>query len=150
MGQYKYEFFSKIIKFFIYLIFWAYVKTKGEFMKKIILPLLLLTVVSNANAAGIASKITGILCDYRNSEVIYNFKKNTIRHITRYAEDVKPMIAVQVDDANDTIVVTSKSFSTVSDDVFKVAGKPYQAGIGPDTIYVKVLRGTDECTGRFD
>lgn len=119
-------------------------------MKKLILPLLLLTVISSeANAKGIAGQIKSIFCDFRGSQSVFSIQKKTITHYGRTEDTVKPILDLQIDNEADTITVTSKQFGQDFKDVFKVAGLPYQPGLDPNTIQVSVTLGNNDCTGRI-
>lgn len=121
-------------------------------MKKIILPLLLLTATTfafEANAKGIASQIKRIHCDFRGSEAVYNITKKTVTRAGRTETTVNPMTDLQINDENDTIIVTTKLFTYVFKDEFRVAGRPYKLAPGDEKTYVLLKLTTDECTGEL-
>lgn len=125
-------------------------------MKKIILPLLVLVAASafssngnaseNLSATDLLTQIRRIHCDFRGSQVSYNLRSKKYIFSGRTTDDVYPILDARADDEKNTIIITKEQSGRVSEDVFKIKGKPFKVGFDDVTRVSVELRNAD-CMG---
>lgn len=121
-------------------------------MNKFMTSMLLLSALclsESGHAAGLASQVKSVYCNFRYSEITYNISSKTIKRLGRTDTTLKPMISLQIDDVNNEIEVVNDIYGSVQTDLLTIVTQPYIAyPNGPSNVGI-LLNGKDECVGRL-